>query len=166
MEIWKKNINHPGYEFSNEGRIRSYWSHKGFDYLKNPRILKPGFNREAAVNWGLAGMNALSSRLEQNQDRSAEQLADSQIAGNAFLAKPANAASYGDYNINSGDFRENQKVPVQFPGNTAATNNTGFAVYGGYMEEGGESDEEIYEDDLTDEEIAELRAQGYDVEYI
>lgn len=127
---------------------------------------KTGLNREAAVNWGLAGINKFSSILEQNQDRSSEQLADSQIAGNAFLAKPANAASYGDYNINSGDFRENQKVPVQFPGNTAATNNTGFAAYGGYMEEGGESDEEIYEDDLTDEEIAELRAQGYDVEYI
>jgi len=199
---------------------------------------RAGFNKEAAVNWGLAGMNMASSILEQNQDRSAEQLADSQIAGNAFLAKPANAASYGDYNVNSGDFRENQKVPVQFPGNTAPTNNTGFAAYGGYMQEGGmqeqqpnpqqvmqgvatmlqqgaqpeqiakqlvemgipqeqvmqliqtvvqqlqgsqeepqamryggfakggQADEESYEDDLSDDKIAELRAQGYDVEYI
>lgn len=199
---------------------------------------RPGFNKEAAVNWGLAGMNGLSSVLENAQDRSSEQLADKQIAGNAFLAKPANAASQGDYNINSGDFRENQKVPVQFPGNTAATNNTGYAAYGGYMQEGGiqeqqpnpqqvmqgvaimlqqgaqpeqiakqlvemgipqeqvvqliqavmqqlqggqaeaqpmryggfatggASNEESYEDDLSDDEIANLRAQGYDVEYI
>jgi len=124
------------------------------------------FNKEAAVNWGLAGMNAASSILEQNQDRSSEQLANSQIAGNAFLSKPANAMNQGDYNINSGDFRENQKVPVQFPGNNFATNRTAFAEYGGYMENGGASDEEVYEDDLTDDEIAELRAQGYDVEYI
>ena len=55
MEIWKKNINYPGYEFSNKGRIRSYWSHKGFDYLKNPRILKPGFNRDGYKIVTLAG---------------------------------------------------------------------------------------------------------------
>lgn len=204
---------------------------------------RPGFNKEAAVNWGLAGMNALSSRLEQNQDRSAKQLADKQIAGNAFLAKPANAASQGDYNINSGDFRENQKVPVQFAGNSFANSRTGFAKHGGYMQEGGmqeqqpnpqqvmqgvatmlqqgakpeqvakqlvemgipqeqvvqiiqtvmqqlqggqegqqepqqqpmryggfatggAAEEESYEEDLNEDEIAELRAQGYDVEYI
>lgn len=193
---------------------------------------------EAAANWGLAGVNALSSRLEQNQDRSSEQLADSQIAGRAFLAKPANAMNQGDYNINSGDFRENQKVPVQFPGNTSPAYGTSFAEHGGYMQEGGMADgqpdpqqimqgvatmlqqgaqpqqvakqlvemgipqeqvmqliqavmqqlqgsqeeaqpmryggfaeggqaeEESYEDDLSDAEIADLRAQGYDVEYI
>ena len=127
---------------------------------------KTGLDREAAVNWGLAGMNMASSILEQNQDRSSEQLADSQIAGRAFLAKPANAMNQGDYNINSGDFRENQKVPVQFAGNTSPAYGTSFAEYGGYMQEGGEPDEEYYEDDLSDDEIAELRAQGYDVEYI
>jgi hypothetical protein len=123
-------------------------------------------NGEAAANWALAGTSGLSSLLEQNQDRSSEQLADSQIAGRAFLAKPANAMNQGDYNINSGDFRENQKVPVQFAGNTSPAYGTSLAEYGGYMEKGGESDEEIYEDDLSDDEIAELRAQGYDVEYI
>ena len=37
--------------------------------------------------------------------------------------------------------------------------------YGGFAE-GGASNEDSYEDDLSDDEIADLRAQGYDVEYI
>lgn len=37
--------------------------------------------------------------------------------------------------------------------------------YGGYAT-GGAAEEESYEEDLNEDEIAELRAQGYDVEYI
>ena len=45
MEIWKKNIKHEGYEFSSDGRIRSYFEHNGFNYNRTPKILKPGIGR-------------------------------------------------------------------------------------------------------------------------
>ena len=38
--------------------------------------------------------------------------------------------------------------------------------YGGYAMGGYQEEDESYEDDLNEDEIAELRAQGYDVEYL
>jgi hypothetical protein len=74
----------------------------------------------------------------------------------AFQAKPANAMNKGDYDPNSGMFRPNQMVPVQFPG--GMYNDYGRAMaFGGTYEEGEE-----YE--LSQEEIDELRNQGYELE--
>jgi hypothetical protein len=74
----------------------------------------------------------------------------------AFQAKPANAMNKGDYDPNTGMFRPNAMVPVQFPGGT-------YGAYGGSFQDGGMFEEgEEYE--LSPEEIEELKAQGYDIE--
>ena len=122
---------------------------------------RPGFNGEAMANWGIAGMNTLSSGLEQiqNSAKNKKKLNDLQLADNSFMATPANAQSRGDYDPNSGMFRPNQMVPVQFPGYM------GYSAYGGSFAEGG-AYQEGEELDLSPEEIEELRSQGYDVEFL
>ena len=97
---------------------------------------RPGFDREAMVNWGIAGMNALASGLEQGQNaKNQKQLANLQLADNAFMATPANAQSRGDYDPNSGMFRMDQMNPVQFPGGM------GYSAYGGSFQDGGMQEE-------------------------
>jgi hypothetical protein len=74
----------------------------------------------------------------------------------SFQAKPANAMSRGDYDPNSGMFRPNDMVPIQFPGGM-------YGAYGGSFQNGGmyEEGEEL---DLSQEEIDELRNLGYEIE--
>lgn len=192
---------------------------------------RPGFSGEGMANAMIAGTNLASSFLESGQNaKNEKKLGELRLADNAFVSTPANAQSRGDYDPNSGMFRPNDMVPVQFPG---------YGAYGGSFQEGGmqqqqpdpqqvmqgvatmlqqgaqpeqvakqlvemgipqeqviqiiqavmqqlqggqepqqqpmryggfatggAAEEESYEEDLNEDEIAELRAQGYDVEYI
>ena len=197
---------------------------------------RPGFNGEAMANAMIAGTNMASSFLEAGQNAKNEQkLGELRLADNAFVSTPGNAQSRGDYDPNSGMFRPDDMVPVQFAGYGAYGGSfqdggmqqqqqpdpqqvmQGVATmlqqgaqpeqiakqlvemgipqeqvvqiiqtvmqqlqggqegqeepqqqpmrYGGFAT-GGAAEEESYEEDLNEDEIAELRAQGYDVEYI
>jgi hypothetical protein len=199
---------------------------------------RPGFNGEAMANALIAGTNMASSFLESGQNaKNKKKLSELQLADNAFVSTPGNAQSRGDYDPNSGMFRPDDMVPVQFAGYGAYGGSfqdggmqqqqqqqpdpqqvmQGVATmlqqgakpeqvakqlvemgipqeqvvqiiqtvmqqlqggqegqeepqqqpmrYGGFAT-GGAAEEESYEEDLNEDEIAELRAQGYDVEYI
>ena len=71
------------------------------------------------------------------------------IADNAMVITPMNAKNRGDYDPNSGMFQPNNYVYG--------------ARYGGFMQEGGmyNEGEEL---DLSEQEIADLEAQGYTIE--
>jgi hypothetical protein len=195
---------------------------------------KPGYNGMAAAATIVAGIDTATSAINKAKDKSKGKLAELQLADNAYLANPSNAQSQGDYDPNSGMFRPNQMVPVQFAGYSAYGGSfqegdapdqaqpdpqqvmEGVAQmlqqgaqpeqvaqqlvqmgipqeqvmqiiqvvmqqlqggqqeqqpamrYGGYAMGGSpdDEDEESYEDDLDEDEIAELKRQGYNVEYI
>jgi len=114
---------------------------------------------EAIGQYAVPAMNTLSSILEQKDVRKAKKkLEESMVADNVFMTSPMNAENRGDYDPNSGMFRPNQMVPVQFPG---------YAQWGGFntFADGGVYDEGD-ELDLTPEEIEDLRQQGYEIEYL
>jgi len=91
---------------------------------------RPGFNGMAAADSIIAGIDTATSLINKARDTSKQKLSTLQLADNAFLANTSNAQSQGDYDPNSGMFRPNKMVPVQFPGYNAA--------YGGAMyQEGG-----------------------------
>ena len=101
--------------------------------------------------------NFLAAGIEQRHDRpemKAAQLAMMTPGSDIgpFQSVPATGRRMGDYDPNSGMFRPNQMVPVQFQGNLY-----GYSQMGGALEEGEEAE-------LSPEEIAELRAQGYEIE--
>jgi hypothetical protein len=198
---------------------------------------RPGFNGMAAADSIIAGIDTATSLINKARDTSKQKLSTLQLADNAFLANTSNAQSQGDYDPNSGMFRPNKMVPVQFPGYNAAYGGAMYqeggmqdqaqaqpdpqqvmqgvaqmlqqgaqpeqvaqqlvkmgipqeqvmkiiqAVmqqlqgdqeeqeqpamrYGGYAMGGSSDDEESYEDDLDEDEIAELKRQGYNIEYL
>lgn len=101
--------------------------------------------------------NTFAAGIEQRHDRpemKAAQLAMMTPGSDVgpFQSVPATGRRMGDYDPNSGMFRPNQMVPVQFQGNLY-----GYSQMGGSLEEGEETE-------LSPEEIAELRAQGYEIE--
>lgn len=101
--------------------------------------------------------NTFAAGIEQRHDRpemKAAQLAMMTPGSDIgpFQSVPATGRRMGDYDPNSGMFRPNQMIPVQFPGG-----NYGYSQMGGELEEGEEAD-------LSPEEIAELKAQGYEIE--
>lgn len=96
----------------------------------------------AGINLGIQGITSLFEKGEAK--RREEQLAEGRLAHNAFDAQ--RTTDRGDYD-QFGNFRPDSKVPVQF---------TGAAPR---YQEGGEYD-------LSDEEIAKLKEQGYDIEIL
>ena len=130
-------------QFSVEGDFKRKWKGVG----------------ETVGQWAIPAVNKLSSMLEQKDYKKAKKkLEESMLADNTFMTSPLNAKNRGDYDPNSGMFRPDQMVPVQFPG---------YAQWGGFntMAMGG-SYEEGEELDLSPEEIEELRQQGYEIEYL
>jgi hypothetical protein len=110
--------------------------------------------------YAVPGINKLASMFEQDDLENSERaLEQGMLADNAKVTRPANAFNMGTYNVNSGDFRENQKNSSQYPGFNAQ--------FGGFntMQMGGGMDDS-WEDDLTEDEIENLRAQGYNIEYL
>lgn len=132
-----------------------------------PDILKPeNVTAKRQTYWGDAAkympgaFNALAAGIEQRHDRpemKAAQLAMMTPGSDIgpFQSVPATGRRMGDYDPNSGMFRPNQMVPVQFQGNLY-----GYSQMGGANEELEEGEET----ELSPEEIAELRAQGYEIE--
>lgn len=114
---------------------------------------------QAIGQYAVPAMNKVSSILEQKDYRKAKQkLEESMLADNTFMTSPMNNKSRGDYDPNSGMFRPDQMVPVQFPGYAQWGGFNTFAMGGSYDE-----GEEL---DLTPEEIEDLRQQGYEIEYL
>jgi hypothetical protein len=109
-------------------------------------VFKRKINPEVAVNTALMGMNALAAWKERKDKPESHTSAD-----NVFTPVDYSAASRGDYDTNSGAFRPDQMVPIQFRGYSAA--------FGGQFNEGGEYN-------LSPLQIIMLRKQGYDLEYL
>jgi hypothetical protein len=109
---------------------------------------------KAFAQYAPAVANQIASGFEaRDYQKAQEDLANSQTADRMFLGSTGNR---GDYDPNSGMFRPNQMVPVQYPGGM-------YGAYGGSFQYGGmyEEGEEL---DLSPEEIEELRNQGYEIE--
>lgn len=144
---------------------------KGVDNIKAKASLErqvKGVGR-AVGQYAVPFMDKLSSMLEGRQNAKTQQrYQDTLLANNAFQSTPLNAKNRGDYDVNSGMLRPDDYVPVQFPGSVARYG-------GGYMQDGGYYTDQDYfqtggmynegeELDLSDDEIAELEAQGYIIE--
>lgn len=107
---------------------------------------------EPEANWGIAGMNAISSFFELAQAKKNEdKFKTMQGADNQFSVTPGN--NRGDYD-QFGNFRPNNKVPVQFAGQ-----NFGYAGSQYRYQSGGE----YY---MTDDEINSFRDAGGDIEFL
>jgi len=126
----------------------------GLAYLEQPQQPRRGFQPgPGAADALLAGMSMGSSLMEQRERRKREEEMRKRRIGDAvFQPAPASQGSRGDYDPNSGLFRPDQDVPVQFQGRTSR--------YGGMnYKQGGE-----YE--LTDEEISQIVKLGGVIEYL
>jgi hypothetical protein len=107
---------------------------------------------EPEVNWGIAGMNAISSMFEQGQARKNEAKYKSmQGADNQFYAQPA--GNRGDYD-QFGNIRPNQKVPVQFAGQNFGQMGSPYQ-----FQEGGE----YY---MSDDEINAIMQDGGEIDFL
>ena len=114
---------------------------------------------ETLGQYAIPGLNMLANQFEKKDYRNAQKkLEAGTLADNAKITRNANAFDMGTYNPNTGDFRENEKNFSQFPGYNVGR-------YGGFMQEGGAQDDS-WEDDLSEEEIENLKSQGYNVEYL
>jgi hypothetical protein len=137
------------------------------DTMLNKDTSRVGLKRDnsgllnAIGQYAVPGINTLAGMIEApgQQKRQKQAMLNAMTPGSdtgPFAVKPANAMSRGDYDPNTGMFRPNAMVPVQFPGGT-------YGAYGGSFQDGGMFEEgEEYE--LSPEEIEELKAQGYDIE--
>lgn len=93
-----------------------------------------------AANQILNTMDFVSSRLEARQNKKQEKANKWRFSGDAnFVAKPQTSSSRGDYDVNSGMFRPDQYVPVQFRGNNMG--NVGSPYY--TAQYGGSSDNKL-----------------------
>lgn len=110
----------------------------------------------------IAGMNLASNMLESH-DRFKQNKANSwRTSGDAnFQPMQETSSSRGDYDPNSGLFRPNQDVPVQFRGS-----NFGNIGSNNYFQEGGPMDDEEKEMYLDDEEIEQIKRMGGKVTYL
>jgi hypothetical protein len=113
------------------------------------------FDPESMFNSALTIGSYLASIGENRQRQDYEnKLKKRMNADNLYTPIPGNMNSRGDYDINSGLFRPDQQVPVQF---------RGYTKYGGYAKPsyqvGGEYD-------LTDDQLQELINSGVEFDII
>lgn len=73
----------------------------------------------------------ISSGLEAAQSNAKQKMQDMTLADNRFMTMSSSAKNRGDYDPNSGMFRPNQMVPVQFPGYTAQWGGFNTMEFGG-----------------------------------
>lgn len=106
----------------------------------------------------LTAENSISSLLERSANAKWEKDNKWRESGDAnFIAQTRN--NRGDYDINSGDFRPNEKVPVQFRGSN-------YGNIGSTYQLGGSQDNEQDEQWLDDEEIEQIKRMGGKVTYL
>lgn len=110
--------------------------------------------------YAVPGINMIAGMFEQDDLENSERaLEQSMLADNAKVVRPGNAFDMGTWGTNNGVLRENQYNYSQQPGFNAQ--------FGGFntMQNGGEQGD-TWEDDLTEDEIENLKAQGYNIEYL
>jgi hypothetical protein len=110
--------------------------------------------------YAVPGINMIAGMFEQDDLQNSEQaLEQGMLADNAKVVRPGNAFDMGTWGTNNGVLRENQYNYSQQPGFNAQ--------FGGFntMQNGGEQGD-TWEDDLTEDEIENLKAQGYNIEYL
>lgn len=113
---------------------------------------KNKWDPEATANWAMAGMSALASAFEQKDARkNMEKWKSMQGADNQFYSMPG--GNRGDYD-QFGNFRPNQKVPVQFAGQNFGQTGTPYT-----FQEGGE----YY---MTDDQINSIIEGGGEIEFL
>lgn len=129
-------------------------SKENFEGIENSGLMNPDTNssnvyKEFTANKKTTGVGLaaakrapliadfVSSILEERQNTAKQNLKNSQFAMNKFQTTPTNNKNRGDYDINSGMFREDENVPVQFKGyaqwggfNTMATGGIPKSLYG------------------------------------
>ena len=111
----------------------------------------------------LGTMDFITNRLDARQNKKQEKANKWRYSGDAnFVAKPQTSSSRGDYDVNSGMFRPDQYVPVQFRGNNMGNVGSPYytAQYGG---SGFNEDQEVY---MSDEDIQQYLAAGGQVEFL
>lgn len=122
------------------------------EQYKITQKFKNKWDGEAAANWGLAGMSALASAFEQKDARkNLEKWKSMQGADNQFYSMPG--GNRGDYD-QFGNFRPNQKVPVQFAGQNFGQIGSPYT-----FQEGGE----YY---MTDDQINSIIESGGEIEFL
>lgn len=128
---------------------------------------KLGIPGQEAVDWGLTGLNALTGMKNNLEARQNEQLMRNRMFSDAlYPVIPAGSTSRGDYSVNEGYFRPDQHVPVQFSGDSYGTIGSPFYRHGGQkndMPQMNMQEDVLY---LTDDQIAQIKAQGGEIEYI
>ena len=105
---------------------------------------------EESSPMGLIGRGSARYRKNEADKRQAAMYTPGSNQG-PFVSTPSSARDMGNYTINQGMFRPDDAAYAQSPGNIY-----GYAQMGGYVE-----GEEL---DLSPEQIAELIAQGYEIE--
>jgi hypothetical protein len=114
------------------------WTHHEMEWKR-----KMGFEPQSLANGILAGGNALANIFEGKQRRKEQEQLDNLYSGDStFMATPANQKQRGDYNpvgTMFGEFRPDQRVPVQFSGYNFGSIGSGmYTKFGGFMAAGGE----------------------------
>lgn len=106
------------------------------------------------ANGILAGTSGIAGMLENAQRRKQDMMFRQRMgADNSFTPVPGSAGSRGDYDTNSGMFRPNNMVPVQFPGGAP----TGYGYHS--YKHGGE----YY---MSEADVQRILADGGEIEYI
>ena len=116
---------------------------------------KMGINPEEAVAWGITGLDALSAfREAQDRSKMEQKYKERMFSDALFQPIQAGNVSRGDYDPNTGMFRPDQQVPVQFTGY-----NVGQIGSPARFQQGGEYM-------MSDEEIEMIKAMGGKIEYL
>lgn len=110
----------------------------------------------------IGGMNFVSGFLENRDRRRQEKKNAWRFSGDAnFQPMPEQSNSRGDYDPNSGMFRPNQYVPVQYAGTNYG--NIGSNMYAQYGGSGFNQGDEVY---MTDDEVQNYLKAGGQVQFL
>lgn len=130
--------------------------------LKSPSTKTTSFsiNGEDTANMIITGVNAFSSLLEKGENnRRQNELSKLTNADAIFATKPAGSASRGDYDTNSGMFRPDKMIPIQFQGyNTGRVGSSSYKGGGEYK-----AGQEV---EMSDAEIKQFLAAGGQIKYL
>jgi hypothetical protein len=150
----------PNYQTQNQP-VTSYVPDDQLQNFKpTNRNMSFDINGENVANLIISGTNTFASLLEKGENsRRQSQLSNLMNADNVFAVNPAGSASRGDYEVNSGDFRPNKKVPIQFQGFNTGRVGSGMYKNGGAYRAGQEIE-------MTDDELKQFLAAGGQVEYL
>lgn len=127
---------------------------KSYDWTK---FMPNGIDQANKI---LGTMDFVTNRLEARENKKQEKENAWRYSGAVLEARPEMSSSRGDYSKNSGIFRSDQYVPVQFPGTNYGNVGTNqYAQMGGGFNEG----EDVY---MSDEDIQQYLAAGGQLEIL